>query len=185
MQAPGGSEEDKSEGFKYGGWQYGKGWDDIAAAEFEKFMKKPFELLMGRKTYDIFAGFWPTQNDELVAKPFNATKKYVVSHNQIDLPWEHSELITGDVLAEIKKLKEMDGPDLVIWGSSNLIQTLLQNDLIDQMHIWTYPITIGTGKKLFGDGTQAQKFKQTEAKITTTGVVIATYEPIEKLEPGK
>lgn len=185
MQAPGGSKEDTEEGFKYGGWQYGKGWDDIANAELAKYMKMPFALLLGRKTYDIFAGYWPTQDkDEFIGIPFNKAKKYVVSHNNIELPWENSELVTGDIVANLKKIKEEDGPDLVIWGSSNLIQTLLENHLIDRMHIWTYPITIGTGKKLFGEGTQPQKFKQTDAKITTTGVVIATYEPLERLVPN-
>lgn len=181
MQAPGGKDEDNENGFKYGGWQYGKAWDDVASKELEKFMKKPFELLLGRKTYDIWAPYWPTQNDDLIAKPFNDTKKYVVSHHEIELPWENSHLITGDVVEQIKKLKEIDGPDLVVWGSGNLIQTLMENSLINQMIIWTYPITLGQGKKLFAEGTQPVRFNLSESKLTTTGVVISTYEPVENL----
>ncbi|MGH7141212.1 MAG: dihydrofolate reductase family protein, partial [Minisyncoccia bacterium] len=156
MQAPGGPEEDTSGGFKYGGWQFGGNYQDEVSGEIlHDIMTTPFELLLGRRTYEIFAAYWPNHPEmELVAKPFNSTKKYVVSDSPMELSWNNSVLITGDVVAEIKKLKTLDGPDLWVHGSGNLIQTLLRHSLIDRMHIWTYPLTIGTGKKLFAEGTQ-------------------------------
>jgi dihydrofolate reductase len=177
MQAPGGPEEDKTDGFKYGGWQYGYG-DPVQDEFLGHLMGQPFELLLGRKTYDIFAAYWPTaKTDNEVAVPFNATKKYVVSHTPKELTWQNSTLVTGDIVAELKKLKEMDAPDLHVWGSGNLIQTLLNNDLVDRMHILTYPLVIGSGKRLFEAGTKPRGFKMTDSKISTNGVVIATYEP--------
>jgi len=182
MQGPGGSEEDTSNGFTYGGWQFG--WDDeVTNSVLNEFMTMPFELLLGRRTYDIFAGYWPTDKEEpRVANPFNSTKKYVVSHKPFTLTWNNSSLITGDVVAEIQKLKSSDDPDLWVWGSSNLIQTLLRNNLVDQMHIWTLPVTIGTGKRLFAEGTQPERFKPVDTKVTATGVIIATYEPSSPLK---
>lgn len=184
MQAPGGSEEDTSNGFAYGGWQFDKYNDETSGKILQHFFTIPFELLLGRRTYDIFASYWPTaKEDLLVAKPFNSTKKYVVSHKPFQLSWNNSQLITGDVVAEIKKLKEMDAPDLWVWGSGNLIQTLLTHKLIDTMHIWTYPLTLGTGKKLFAEGTQPERFTMVDSKITTTGVILATYEPSSPIKP--
>ena len=184
MQAPGGSKEDTAEGFKYGGWQGGY-WDEEGDNIMDtKIQATPFDLLLGRRTYDIFAGYWPKHKDEQCwGKPFDRAKKYVVSHNPIKLTWSESELITGDVVNEIKKLKNSDGPDLLIYGSSNLIQTLLRHHLIDRMHIWTFPVTIGTGKRLFDEGTQPEHFKRVESKILSTGVIFATYEPEGPLKP--
>ena len=185
MQAPGGSKEDTAEGFKYGGWQGDYG-DEVADNIFDtKIQAAPFDLLLGRLTYDIFAGYWPHHKTEPHwGKPFDRAKKYVVSHKPFELSWDNSVLITGDVVAEIKKLKHSDGPDLLIYGSSNLIQTLLRNNLIDRMHIWTFPITIGNGKKLFAEGTRPERFKMVDSKITTTGVIFATYEPAGQLKTG-
>jgi dihydrofolate reductase len=185
MQAPGGPEEDPSNGFAYGGWQFGGDEDEVADNILDKCMAIPFELLLGRCTYDIFAAYWPNHPEiTRVAKPFNSTKKYVVSHTPFTLSWNNSALITGDVVAEIKKLKASDDPDLWVWGSGNLIQTLLKHNLIDRMHIWTYPVTLGTGKKLFAEGTCPERFKPIDAKITTTGVIVATYEPSTSLKKG-
>ena len=186
MQAPGSSKEDTDEGFKYGGWQLNGGYqDEVTGKIIEEFMTAPFEMLLGKRTYEIFAGYWPNHPEiELVANPFNSTKKYVVSHKPFKLSWNNSVLITGDVVAEIKKLKTLNGPDLWVWGSGNLIQTLLQHNLIDQMHIWTHPLTIGTGKKLFAEGTQPERLKLVDSKISTTGVIIATYEPAGALKTG-
>ena len=185
MQAPGGPEEDTSNGFTYGGWQLGFDWGKEADKIMDKFMAVPFELLLGRRTYDIFAAYWPNHPEITnVAKPFNSTKKYVVSHKPFKLSWNNSVLITGDVVAKIKKLKNSNGPDLWVWGSGNLIQTLLRHNLIDRMHIWTFPVTLGSGKKLFAEGTQPERFKPVDSKITTTGVIIATYEPPGKLIVG-
>jgi dihydrofolate reductase len=185
MQAPGGSKEDAALGFKYGGWQ-GDYWDKVGDNIMDtKIQAAPFDLLLGRITYDIFAGYWPNHKEnQRWGKPFDRAKKYVVSHKPFKLSWSNSELITGDVVAEIKKLKNSDGPDLLVYGSGNLIQTLLRNNLIDRMYIWTFPVTIGTGKKLFAEGTQPEHFKPVDSKITSTGVIFATYEPAGPLKPG-
>ncbi|HWP61173.1 MAG TPA: dihydrofolate reductase family protein [Candidatus Paceibacterota bacterium] len=178
MQAPGGQEEDKTGGFAYGGWQLSYPSDKMMNSKLSEIMHVPFEMLLGKTTYDIFASYWPTATTDLeVANPFNTTKKYVVSHESFEPSWHNSFCITGDVVAQIKKLKEENAPDLWVWGSGNLIQTLLKNHLIDLMHLWIYPITIGTGKRLFAAGTQPQNFKLVDSNISTTGVILATYEP--------
>ena len=184
MQAPGGPNEDVDGGFKYGGWSFNY-WDKIMGDVMGGFIELPFELLLGRRTYDIFAAHWPkTKDDQVIAKKFNGTRKYVVSHTAHALEWQNSELITNDVVPQIKKLKQKDGPDLWVHGSGNLIQTLLRNDLIDSMVIWTFPLTVGPGKRLFAEGTKAAGFKLTDSKTSTTGVVIATYEPAGFLKTG-
>ena len=186
MQAPGGAEEDTANGFKYGGWQMSFPQDEELGPILGGFFTIPFELLLGKVTYNIFASFWPTATTDLeVAEPFNKTKKYVVSHESFDPTWNNSVCITGDVVAQLKKLKEEDGPDLWVWGSGDLIQTLLKHNLIDRMHLWIHPITIGTGKKLFAQGTQAQNFKLVESKTGKTGLIFATYEPAGPLKAGK
>lgn len=183
MQAPGGREEDKEDGFAYGGWQMSFPRDEKLGSILDGFFDIPFELLLGKITYDIFAGYWPTaKTDNQVAVPFNRTKKYVVSHKSFEPSWNNSVCITGDVVGQLKKLKAQDGPDLWVWGSGNLIQTLLKYDLIDRMHLWIHPITIGSGKRLFAEGTQAQNFKLVDSKIGTTGLIFATYEPAEPLK---
>ncbi|MDB5244192.1 MAG: folA [Parcubacteria group bacterium] len=182
MQAPGGPEEDTANGFAYGGWQLSYPSGETLDSKMSEFMHAPFELLLGKTTYTIFASYWPTATTDLeVADPFNRTKKYVVSHHSFEPGWSNSVCITGDVVAEIKKLKEEEGPDLWVYGSGDLIQTLLKYHLIDRMHLWTYPITIGTGKRLFSEGTQAENFKLIDAQISTTGVIFATYEPVGDL----
>jgi dihydrofolate reductase len=181
MQAPGASEEDTAEGFQYGGWM--SGWDEEADNITDEIQAEPFDLLFGRRTYDIFASFWPKHKDEPHwGKPYNRARKYVVSHKPIKLTWDNSELITGDVVAEIKKLKETDGRDLWVWGSSNLIQTLLKHNLVDRMYLWIFPITIGIGKRLFAEGTQPEHFKMVDGKILSTGLIFATYELSEPLK---
>jgi dihydrofolate reductase len=183
MQAPGGREEDKEDGFAYGGWQMSFPRDEKLGSILDGFFDIPFELLLGKITYDIFAGYWPTaKTDNQVAVPFNRTKKYVVSHESFEPSWNNSVCITGDVVGQLKKLKAQDGPDLWVWGSGNLIQTLLKYDLIDRMHLWIHPITIGSGKRLFAEGTRAQNFKLVDSKIGTTGLIFATYEPAEPLK---
>lgn len=184
MQAPGGPKEDTSNGFTQGGWSANY-WDEVMGEIMDGFMQLPFELLLGRRTYDIFAAYWPhADRDFSVAKPFNATRKYVVSGSPRELSWENSALVTGDAASEIKKLKAMDAPDLWVHGSGNLIQTLLRNDLIDRMHIWTFPVTVGGGKRLFAEGAGATGFTLVDFKVSKTGVVIATYEPAGALQTG-
>lgn len=183
MQAPGGKQEDTDGGFEYGGWQLSFPQDSKINPILGGFFGLPFELLLGRKTYDIFAGFWPTATtDEIVAVPFNKTRKYVVSHESFEPEWNNSVCISGDVVSEIKKLKEMDGPDLWVWGSGDMIQTLLENHLLDKMHLFIYPITLGKGKKLFAEGTQPQNFKLVDSVIGEKGVIFATYEPSGELK---
>ncbi|MDB5204319.1 MAG: folA [Candidatus Taylorbacteria bacterium] len=185
MQAPGGPTEDTTHGFKYGGWQIAFPGDPALDSVMGGFMGNPFELLLGKTTYNIFASYWPTaQVDMEVANPFNKTKKYVVSHEAFKPEWNNSVCITGDVVAELKKLKEEDGPDLWVYGSGNFIQTLLKNNLIDRMHLWIHPITLGNGKKLFEDGTVAANFKLVDSKIGTNGVIFATYEPAGEVKTG-
>lgn len=140
------------------------------------FMSSPFELLLGKTTYEIFAAHWP-KNTGPIADPFNNTKKYVVSRKSLEPSWRNSTCITGDVVTQIQKLKQEDAPDLWVWGSGNLIQTLLKHHLIDRMHLWIFPITLGKGKRLFVEGTQAEGFKLVDSKTATTGVIFATYEP--------
>ena len=184
MQAPGGPTEDTTGGFAYGGWLFNY-WDEIMGKVMNAFMGLPFELLLGKRTYDIFAAYWPhTKEAPIVAKPFNSTRKYVVSHTSTDLPWQNSTLITNDIVTQIKKLKEQDGPDLWVHGSGNLIQTLLKHHLINTMHVWIFPVTVGNGKRLFAEGTQAEGFKLIDSKISTTGVIIATYEFAGTLKTG-
>lgn len=183
MQAPGALNEDASGGFKYGGWMANQ-MDELTGETIGGFMKMPFELLLGRVTYDIFAAYWPTaQNAPEVAVPFNANKKYVVSHQPFVPSWANTECISGDVVAELKRLKAMDAPDLWVHGSGNLIQTLLKNELVDEMHIWTFPVTVGAGKRLFADGTLPRQWKLTDTKVSSR-VVIATYQPARELKTG-
>jgi dihydrofolate reductase len=182
LQAPGGQDEDRTNGFKWGGWQFGYP-DELTEKELTKTFSKPFDLLLGRRTYEIFAAYWPYQND-YIAEKFNRINKYVVGTTPIDTSWQHSILINKDVVNEIKKLKQQDGPDLLVHGSSRLIQTLFANHLVDVLHIWTYPITLGKGKKLFQEGTQAQEWKMTESAIAPTGIIFTTYVPGGEVKLG-
>ena len=162
-------------------------FDEMMGSTLSGFMNSPFELLLGRTTYEIWAAYWPVSKTAPVeiAKPFNATKKHVVSHESFEPSWDNSICITGDVVAQIRKLKKEDGPELRVWGSGNLIQTLLKHHLIDRMHLWIYPLTIGNGKRLFADGTQAEAFKLVESKISSSGVILATYEPVGGFKTGR
>ncbi len=183
MQAPGGPDEDKTSGFTYGGWQAPFMGDKKLGVILDSFFTIPFELLLGKTTYEIFASYWPHQKGK-VADPFNSTKKYVVSHTSFEPSWSNSVCISENVVDEIKKLKNIDAPDLYVWGSGNLIQTLLKNNLVDRMHLWIHPITIGSGKKLFEEGTQPETFKLVDSTIGTNGVILATYEPAGPVKTG-
>lgn len=185
MQAPGGPEEDTSGGFAYGGWTVPY-FDEFSGKVMDEQLSKPFDLLLGKKTYEIFASYWPHQDEkesEIAAK-FNHTKKYVASHGPYSLSWENSVLLTGDVAAEIKKLKAEDGPDLQVHGSGNFIQTLLKNDLIDELWLKIFPVTLGNGKKLFAEGAIPVAFTLTESKITPAGVIIANYKRAGDVKTG-
>jgi dihydrofolate reductase len=182
LQAPGGPEEDRSNGFKWGGWS-APYWDELMYDAVGKIMSSPFDLLLGRRTYEIFAAHWPYQNDA-IGEIFNRIHKYVVATTPIDLSWKESILINKDVVNELKKIKKQDGPDLLVFGSSRLIQTLLSNQLVDVLHTWIFPITLGEGKKLFDQGTQAQQWKLTGSLVSTTGAIIASYVPDGEVKLG-
>lgn len=185
MQAPGGPEEDTSGNFAYGGWTVPY-FDEVAGEEMTKQMTPPFDLLLGRKTYEIFASYWPNQNEE--TEPFaavlNSAKKYVVSNNSIQLDWAKSVLVNGDVVSKIKMLKMEDGPMLQVHGSSNLVQTLLKNDLVDELWLKIFPVTLGNGKRLFGSGTVPAAFELIESKTSPSGVVIASYKRSGDVKTG-
>jgi dihydrofolate reductase len=183
MQAPGGPGEDNSGGFQSEGWSVHY-WDEaLDQAMAEVFAKRP-ELLLGRKTYEIFATFWPNASAEEGADDLNNAKKYVVSRTLDKVDWQNSVLIKGDVVKEITRLKEMDGPEIQVHGSSDLIQTLLKHNLIDEMHMLIFPVAVGSGKRFFGEGTNPSDFKLRESKISSKGVIIATYEKGGELKTG-
>ena len=182
MQAPGGPEEDTSSGFQYGGWTVPYS-DEFSGKIMLEQMGMPFDLLLGRKTYDIFAGYWPKQTGP-IADPFNKTTKYVVSHRQQKLDWKNSVLIEGDVAAKLKELKQEDGPMLQVHGSGNLIQTLLKNDLVDELWLKIYPVTLGKGKRLFAEGAMPAGFELTESKTTPKGVIFANYKRAGEVKTG-
>jgi len=183
MQAPGGPGEDDSGGFAHGGWSVNY-WDEQMARVMGEAMSTPFDLVLGRKTYDIFAAHWPHATDDAGAKPLNDATKYVASRGHPTLEWSNSVLIEGDAAEGIAALKKEDGPKLQVHGSRNLIQTLLCHNLVDQYRLWVFPLVIGSGKRLFSEGTIPSGLKLVDSKVSTTGVVMGTYEPAGKIVTG-
>jgi dihydrofolate reductase len=182
IQAAGGSQEDTLEGFKYGGWQ-GPYFDEFLGKVMEGQMKQPFSLLLGKKTYDIFAGYWP--HHENAWPGINAATKYVASHDaSLKLNWSNSVLLTGDVAGEVNQLKTQSGPEVQVYGSANLIQTLLKHDLVDEFWLKIFPITLGTGKRLFVEGTIPAAFELIESKTSPKGVIIANYKRTGEVKTG-
>lgn len=170
IQGPGGPEEDRSEGFKYGGW-VGPYFDDAGNQEMDKQMKKTDGLLLGRKTYDIWEKFWPTHTD--MWPQVNKVTKYVVSKTLKNPTWENTEVITD--VKGLKELKNSDGPDLQVYGSANLVQTLMEHDLVDEFWLKIFPVTLGSGKRLFEKGTKPAAFKLYDSTITPSGVIMTYY----------
>ena len=183
MQAPGGPGEDDSGGFAQGGWSVNY-WDEQMGEVMGKAMSTPFDLVLGRRTYDIFAGFWPNAPEEAGGKPLNDATKYVASRSRPALEWSNSVLIEGDAAEGIAALKQGDGPELQVHGSGNLIQTLLRHDLVDEYRLWVFPLVIGSGKRLFSDGTVPAGLKLVGSTVSSTGVVIGTYEPAGEIVTG-
>jgi dihydrofolate reductase len=173
IQAPGGPDEDTSGGFAYGGWiaNYSEA---ILGTLVRRQMNMPFDLLLGRKTFEIWAPYWPQHAEAWPG--VNAATKYVASNSMTSHEWQPSVFLNGDIAEKIVKIKEQQGPDLHVWGSGNLIQTLLKHDLVDTFWLMIYPITLGAGKRLFADGTQAAAFQVTESKVTPKGVIVVNYE---------
>ncbi|TGP87312.1 MULTISPECIES: dihydrofolate reductase family protein [unclassified Mesorhizobium] len=182
MQAPGGPEEDPVGGFKFGGWTFHY-FDEVAGAAIEDLFSKPFALLLGRRTYDIFAAYWPYQKDP-IADAFNPATKYVATHRPDTLAWQNTHALGPDIIAALRRLRQEDGPDLLIQGSGNLIQTLLANGLIDEIRLMTFPLLLGKGKRLFGDAAMPAAFKLVKSQASTTGVIMATYERAGEIEVG-
>jgi dihydrofolate reductase len=183
MQAPGGPDEDISGGFALGGWSANY-WDDLMGQVMTEAMSVPFDLVLGRKTYDIFAAYWPHAPEEAGAKPLNDATKYVASRSRPTLEWGPSVLIEGDAAEGIAGLKKDDRPELQVHGSGNLIQTLMRHNLVDQYRLWLFPLVIGSGKRLFSDGTIPSALRLVDSKVSTTGVVIGTYEPAGEIVTG-
>jgi dihydrofolate reductase len=183
MQAPGGPGEDDSGGFAHGGWSVNY-WDDLMGQTMDEATRRPFAMVLGRKTYDIMAAYWPDAPVEAGAKTFNEATKYVASRNHPRLEWSNSIPIEGEAADGIAALKKEDGPELQVHGSANLIQTLLRHNLVDQFRLWVFPVVIGSGKRLFAEGSNPSALKLLDSKVSTTGVVIGTYEPVGEIVTG-
>ncbi|RJQ36330.1 dihydrofolate reductase [Candidatus Parcubacteria bacterium] len=181
MQAPGGPQEDTSGGFKYGGWTVPY-FDEFLGNVMDEQMGHPFALLLGRKTYDIFASYWPHHPEE--GSALNKAAKYVASHSPLTPEWENSVLLAGDVVEAVKQLKAGDGPELQVHGSSEFIQTLLQHDLVDEFWLKIFPVTLGPGKRLFGEGTIPAAFTLKDSKTSPKGVIVANYERAGEVKTG-
>ena len=185
MQAPGGPGEDRSGGFEYGGWMVPYA-DEFLGQVMAGQMGRPFDLLLGRKTYEIFASYWPRKRDpdDATAAGLNRATKYVASRTLSRLVWGPSVLINGDVVSEIRKLKAQDGPELQVHGSGDFIQTLLANDLVDELWLKTFPVTLGKGKRLFAGGAVPASFKLRDGKVSPRGVIVANYEREGEVRTG-
>src|SRR5258705_3179332 len=177
MQAPGGPTEDPTKGFKFGGWEMPY-FDQVFGEELDRVFKEKFDLLLGRKTYEIFAAYWPYYeggSDGGIAKLFNEIKKYAVSRSgEVDTSWQGSVLLRD--IADVKRLKQEDGANLITQGSTELVHALLANDLVDAMSIFTVPVVLGGGKKLFADGSAPHSFKLTSSRVSSTGILIGHYD---------
>ena len=183
MQAPGGPEEDPTGGFTHGGWSANY-WDDLMGQAMGEAMGRPFDLLLGRKTYEIFAAHWPHATDEPGADVLNNARKYVASRTLDAVEWQNSILLEGDAAEAVARLKDEDGPELQVHGSGKLIQTLLEHDLVDEYRLWIFPVVLGAGKRLFADGAIPSGLELVDSKTSTTGVLIATYERGGEVEYG-
>jgi dihydrofolate reductase len=183
MQAPGGPGEDDEGGFAHGGWSVNY-WDDQMGQIMGEATSRPFAMVLGRKTYDIMAAYWPTAPEEAGGKVFNDATKYVASRSRPTLEWSNSVLVEPDAAEGLAALKKEDGPELQVHGSANLIQTLLRHNLVDELRLWVFPLVIGSGKRLFADGTIPAGLRLVDSKVSTTGVVIGTYEPAGEIVTG-
>jgi dihydrofolate reductase len=187
MQAPGGPEEDPTGGFKHGGWTFPY-WDDTIGGFMGESFGAPFELLLGRRTYDIFAAHWPYiekgGEDWPIAELFNGIAKHVATHRPDSLSWQNSKPLGKDVAAAVRSLKQGEGPSLLTQGSSELVQLLLENDLADELRLLSYPVLLGKGKRLFGEKAHAGAFKLTKSVGTPSGVVLSTYQRAGDVKTG-
>ena len=181
IQGPGGPEEDPSNGFKHGGWISAYSDKSIGEA-LRKQMNSSFDLLLGRKTFDIWEPFWP-QHADAWQNVMTATK-YVASNTRSTSDWNPTVFLSGDIAAKVKEIKQGQGPDIHVWGSGNLLQTLIKHDLVDTFWLMIYPVTLGSGKKLFADGTIPASFKVTESIVGSSGVIVVNYERVGGIKTG-
>jgi dihydrofolate reductase len=181
IQAPGGPDEDTSGGFAYGGWiaPYA---DPILGTALRRQMNLPFDLLLGRKTFEIWEPYWPQHGDAWPG--VNTATKYVASNTRTSSEWQPSVFLNGDIVEKVAKIKQQPGPDLHVWGSGNLVQTLIQHDLVDVFWLMIYPIALGAGKRLFADSRMPMAFKVTESIVTPNGVIVVNYERAGAITPG-
>lgn len=173
IQAPGGLDEDTSGGFAHGGW-IGSFSDPVLGKLLRQQMNKPFDLLLGRRTFDIWAPYWPQHGE--VWPGVNTATKYVASNSMTASEWQPTVILNGNIAEKVTNIRQTQGPDLNVWGSGNLLQTLLKNDLVDTFWLMIYPITLGAGKRLFAEDALPMTFKVTESKVTPTGVIVVNYE---------
>lgn len=173
IQAPGGPDEDTSGGFAHGGWIASYS-DPILGAALRKQMNLPFDLLLGRRTFEIWEPYWPQHSDAWTR--VMAATKYVASNTRTSSEWQPSVFLSGDIAKQVAELKQQAGPDLHVWGSGNLIQTLLRHDLVDAFWLMIYPLTLGSGKRLFTEGTVPAAFQVAESQVTPKGIIIVNYE---------
>ncbi len=184
MQAPGGPDEDRDGGFEQGGWSVGY-WDELMGGVADEVHLAAGAVLFGRRTYEILAGYWPhVGDDEPLAAKLNAVPKYVASRSRPSLAWRNSTLLEGEVPEAVARLKAEDGDPLLVIGSSGLLQTLLHHDLVDTFTVWTFPVVVGEGKRLFGSGAMPVGLRLAETRTSTTGVTIATYERDGEIKGG-
>jgi dihydrofolate reductase len=185
MQAPGGPQEDPTGGFTFGGWTFPH-FDPALGSAMGEIFGRPFDLLLGRKTYDIFAAYWPyiTDPNDPIAGPFNRVTKYVASRARPKLTWQNSQWLGEDTVAALRKLKSEDGPDLLVQGSGDFVQTLWKNALVDEFSVLTFPVVLGTGKRLFGSGTTPGGLKLVKSQSYPTGVIVANYRPDGAVKTG-
>lgn len=183
MQGPGGPAEDPTGGFTHSGWLPPVG-DDAIDRKIGELFGRPFDLLLGRRTYEIFAAYWPYASDEMasIRDPFNACTKYVLTHRDRLLEWENSERLAA--VEAVHEIKQGDGPDLVIQGSSTLYPQLLEAGLLDELTLMISPVVLSEGKRLFGDGTPPRTLKMTEHYVSDAGTIVATYQPAGPVKIG-
>jgi dihydrofolate reductase len=180
MQSPGGPDEDPTGGFTLGGW----GVTYIDEEMMQRVAESgPYELLLGRGTYEIFAAHWPYDQGP-IADQLNSTRKHVASTTLERVDWKNSTLIAGEVAEYVASLKSQDGPEIQVHGSPGLVQTLLEHDLVDEFRMWIFPVVIGTGKRFFGEGTIPAALRLVDSQVSKTGVTINVYEPAGDVEPG-
>ena len=182
MQAPGGPDEDPADGFAFGGWVFPL-WDETLGEAMSALFEAPFDLLLGRRTYDIFSAYWPHQDDP-IAERFNAVTKFVATSSDEPLAWHGSVALRGDVTGEIRRLKQQDGPNLLVQGSSVLLHSLFAESLVDELTVLTFPVVLGTGKKLFDEGSAPGSLKLVDSRTSSKGVIIARYVPAGEVRTG-